>query len=55
LILAVLDFSNDLYDVIEFIIAKIEINVLWINTDEINVELVVIVRILIHSFEKLDS
>jgi hypothetical protein len=42
--LGVLGFSNDQYDVIVFIIVKIEINVLWINIDEINVELVVIVR-----------
>ena len=47
-ILVVLGFSNDQCDVIVFIIVKIEINVLWINIDEINVELVVIVRS--HSF-----
>jgi len=43
-ILVVLVFLNDQYDVIVSIIVKIEINVLWINIDEINVELVVIVR-----------
>ena len=44
LYLVVRDFSNDLYDVIVFIIVKIETNVLWINIGEINVELVVTVR-----------
>ena len=45
--LVVLAFSNDRFAEIVSIIARIEINVWWINIDEINAEPVVIVRIAI--------